>query len=470
LRRRLLASYLALTLAVLIVLEVPLALSYGDRVRQQQATTIQRDAFVIANYAEETLEGDGHADVQGFVDQYRRRTGAEAIVLDARGRVVADSAPLVSGSAAVAQRPDVATALRGHMSSGSHTAGALGDPVMYAAVPVMTSGRVVGAVLVTYGADKLDDRIHRYWLLLLLTGLACLAAAALVGVVLSRWVTRPLVPMRDAAVRLGRGDLQARVDVDAGPPEVREVGEAFDEMADRLEELIGAQEAFVADASHQLRTPLAALRLRLENLEAEVEGAEALDDLAGARRETQRLSRLVDGLLLLARADREASVAERRAVDVDAVVDERLDAWRPVAEECGVELIGAPSDLRVRATEDRMAQVLDNLLSNGIDASPPGSSLRVVASSVDHGPVEIHVIDEGEGLDAEQRRHAFDRFWRAERAGAATDDDRPVLGGSGLGLAIVARLVAADGGRVELHEAEHGGIDAVVSYAAADET
>ena len=465
-RRRLLASYLALTLVVLLLLEVPLAVSYGDRLRQQQATTLQRDAFVIANDSEETLEGDGHADLQAYVDRYRSRTGAEAVVVDSGGRVVADSAPLVAGSSAVTRRPEVAAALRGTTTNGSHPAGALGDPVVFAAVPVSTSGRVVGAVVVSYAADKVDDQIHRYWLLLAATGLACLAAAALVGVALSRWVTRPLVPMREAAIRLGHGDLQARVDVDAGPPEVREVGLAFDEMADRLVELMDAQEAFVADASHQLRTPLTALRLRLENLEAEVDGADALEDLAGARRETQRLSRLVDGLLTLARADREGDDHDREAVDVDALVAERLEAWRPIAEECEVELVGEPSDLRILATEDRVSQVLDNLLSNAIDASPSGSSLRVSAQPCEPRWVELHVVDEGPGLDDEQRRHAFDRFWRTDRV--AGDEGRPALGGSGLGLAIVRRLVQADGGQVELREADSGGVDAVVRYAVAD--
>ena len=149
-----------------------------------------------------------------------------------------------------------------------------------------SAGRVLGAVRVTYRSEKVDERIHRYWLLLAVIGLACLGAAALVGIFLSRWVTQPLAPMRRAAVRLGHGDLSARVGPAPGPPEVQEVAVAFDEMAGRLERLVDAQEAFVADASHQLRTPLTGLRLRLENLETEITGADAQDDLAGARRET----------------------------------------------------------------------------------------------------------------------------------------------------------------------------------------
>ena len=328
---------------------------------------------------------------------------------------------------------------------------------------------MLGAVRVTYDADKVDVRIHRYWLLLALTGAACLAAAALVGIFLSRWVTEPLAPMRQAAIRLGQGDLSARVGAAPGPPEVQDVAAAFDEMANQLEELVDAQEAFVADASHQLRTPLTALRLRLENLESEVEGPEALDDLDGARRESQRLSRLIDGLLTLARADRATHWSDRQAVDVDEAVAERLDTWRPIAEECEVELVGETSGLDLRASPDRLAQVLDNLLANATDASPPGSQLQLSARrSDDRRWVEIHVVDQGPGLDPEQRRRAFDRFWRAERVVQATNGDRPSLGGSGLGLAIVRRLVAADGGQVALLEGPGGGVDAVVRYPAPD--
>jgi signal transduction histidine kinase len=465
-RRRLLTSYLALTLIILIILEVPLALSYGSRERDQVSTRLERDAYQIANYSEETLEGDAHARIQAYVAAYARRTGGQAVVVDAHGRVVGDSRAPVAGSS-VARRPELVAALSGHTSTGSRAGSSLDDATMFAATPVFNGSQVVGAVRVTYGADKVNDRIHRYWLLLGLTGLACLAVAALIGVLLSRWVTQPLTPMREAAIRLGQGDLSARVGRAPGPPEVRDVAVAFDEMASRLEELVDAQEAFVADASHQLRTPLTALRLRLENLESEVPTGDALDDLAGARRETQRMSRLIDGLLTLARADRGSGWADRQTIGAGAATEQRLEIWRPIAEEFEVQLEAEPSDLQLRASPDRLAQVLDNLLANATDASPPGSRLQMTArSSPDGRWVEVHVIDQGPGLDADQRRRAFDRFWRG--SATVTGDDRTNLGGSGLGLSIVRRLVSVDGGHVELREGMAGGIDAVVSYPAAD--
>ena len=464
-RRRLLTSYLALTVVVLLALEIPLALAYRTSERDRVSTGLQRDAFVIANFAEETLEGDDHAPVQRYVRAYAQRTGARAVVVDARGRVVADSTPLPGGLTAVDTSSGIRAGLQGSTTSGSRAGGDADQSVLYAAVPVSTSGRVIGAVEVSYPADRVDDRVHRYWAVLFVGGLACLVAAAVVGVFLSRWVTRPLVPLRRAAARLGQGDLDARVDVEAGPPEIRELSRTFDDMAARLEDLVSAQDHFVADASHQLRTPLTGLRLRLENLEAEVSGPEARDDLAGALRETKRMSRLVDGLLTLARADRGTDAGTRELVELGPAIDERLDAWRPVADERDIRLVHEGSSAAVACGPDRLSQILDNLLANAIDASLGGGEIHVrVARSIDGSRVELHVVDHGRGLDPEQRLHAFDRFWRSETGGAPDGVTR--LGGSGLGLAIVRRLATADGAATELCDAPGGGVDAVVAYPA----
>ena len=131
---------------------------------------------------------------------------------------------------------------------------------------------------------------------------------------------------------------------------------------------------------------------------------------------------------------------------------ERVEAWLPLADERGVGLVAQlDGPLPVRAAPGRLAQVLDNLLANALEASPAGGTVTVSAR-VESPWVELHLCDEGPGLGPEQRKRAFDRFWRAG-SGA---------GGSGLGLAIVKRLVAADEGEVELAEAAAGGVDAVV--------
>jgi signal transduction histidine kinase len=292
-----------------------------------------------------------------------------------------------------------------------------------------------------------DARVHRYWLILAaIAGLVLLAALG-IGLAFARSIARPLEALRFAAARAGEGDLAIRAPADRGPPEVRAVATAFNDTAGKLEALLRAQDEFVADASHQLRSPLAALRLRLENLERDV-AADGRRELEGATSEVERLSRLVDGLLALARADRApSSVAP---IDLAPLVRERLEAWSAYAEERDVELREQLQPAVALGTPGRVEQVLDNLLANALDVAPPGSAVTVSAlAGSEHA--ELRVTDEGPGLTADQRARAFDRFWRA---GAHS--------GTGLGLAIVRRLVEADGGSAELRAAAGGGIDAVV--------
>jgi signal transduction histidine kinase len=231
---------------------------------------------------------------------------------------------------------------------------------------------------------------------------------------------------------------------------MRRLAETFNTTAAELDQLLRSQDAFVADASHQLRTPLAALRLRLENLDRDVTPS-GKDELDGALTEVERLSTLVDGLLTLARADRALKAPERIAVS--RVVDERLAAWTALAEERGVALRRDVSpDAVGLATPGRLEQVLDNLLANALDVSPAGATITISASTGD-GWIELQVVDEGPGLSAEERGRAFDRFWRAP----GRDGE-----GSGLGLAIVQRLAAADGGSVSLEPSSAGGLAVVV--------
>ncbi len=236
---------------------------------------------------------------------------------------------------------------------------------------------------------------------------------------------------------------------DVGPPEVRSLARVFNDTVARVERSFSSREEFVADASHQLRTPLTALGLRLENLARDV-APSGQHELAGASAEVDRLASLVDGLLALARADAGSSPPGR--VDVRALARERVEAWSALAEERGLRLSGPPpaGPLTAYASADRLDQVVDNLLENAVEVSPPGGAIAVEVRAA--GPwVEIRVRDEGPGMSAEDRRRAFDRFWRG-RAGE----------GSGLGLAIVRRLVETDGGSVELVDALPRGLEAVV--------
>jgi signal transduction histidine kinase len=441
-RHRLLLSYLTLTVFVLAVLEIPLALNYASRERQDLTARVERDAVALATMA----APGGSSSLQTIALRYRAQTGGRVVIVGPKGQRVFDSGPGL-GTVSFASRPEIAKALDGQVATGTRFSSSLGHDLIYVAVPVASEGRVRGAVRITYPTSAVDARVHRYWLILVGIAVLVMSVALAIGLVFARSIARPLEALRVAAARAGDGDLATRAPVGLGPPEVRAVAVAFNDTVAKLDALVHAQDEFVADASHQLRSPLAALRLRLENLERDV-GEPGRAGLAGATSEVERLSRVIDGLLALARADRAASASE--PLDLAPLVRERLAAWTAYAEERDVDLRELLVPAIVLGTPGCLEQVLDNLLSNALDVAPAGSTITVSLTLGADG-AELRVIDEGPGLTEVQRLRAFDRFWRA---GAHS--------GTGLGLSIVRRLIEAEGGSVELLLGPGRGIEALV--------
>jgi signal transduction histidine kinase len=450
--RRLVATYLLLALVVLVALEVPLGIVNERNQRRDLQVRVERDAVALAGLVEDRVQAGaqpGDAALDRILDRYAADTDARVVVVGADGRLLADSDTARELGRDFSTRPEIATALGGAVATGTRRSETLGQSLLYVAVPVASGGRIFGAVRTSVPTSRVDALVRNYWLVLGSIALVVLAVVALAGMWLARWVSRPLTQLRDATRTAEGGDLTVRADTTSGPEEVREVARAFNDMVARLDVMVGTQEQFVADASHQLRSPLTALRLRIENLRYDADPA-AEADLEGALEEVERLSRLVNGLLALARADRRAP--ERAVRELAPLLEARGDAWGAAAAEAGVALeVSAAPGIRCELAEGALEQVLDNLLANAIEAAPPGTAVALAATA-DGAVAEITVTDAGPGMDAEAREHAFDRFWRGR-------DDRI---GSGLGLAIVKRLVEADGGTVHLEEAEGGGLRAVV--------
>ena len=451
--RRLVLTYLAITLVGLAVLVIPLGQTFASRERDRLLFDIERDATVVASLAEDALEAGITPELDQLLDGYGTGDG-RIVVVDNDGLSVYDTD--TDQIRDFSSRPEIIDALDGRRSDGTRPSETLGYDLMYVAVPVASGGTVHGAVRITYPTSTLDARIAGTWWRLAGLSAVVLTTVTAVGWMLARSVTKPVRAVRDAATDIAGGDLTRRAPTDVGVPELRDLASTFNSTAATLEQLLTAQRAFVADASHQLRTPLTALRLRLENLQPALEPAERAE-LSAAIAETDRLARLVDGLLTLARSD--AEPGESLPVDVAAVIRDRLALWTPQAAGKGVT-VTTSGDTHgwVLAIPGALEQILDNLISNALNASPPDGTITIKA---DHTPswLTLHVIDQGSGLDAEARQRAFDRFWRAP--GNRTK-------GSGLGLAIVAELTTESGGQATLGDAPDGGLDVAIRLPIAD--
>ena len=434
--RRIVLTMLALIGALLVTTVVPLGLITTGHERSSFREDTVLFARALAGFAEDRLDGQSHSITLTRALVEARRAGEQVRVYDVRRRVITGT----GGADLTVPASTLAAALHGRT-----VVGGTADDRLRVIAPVTgdRGGTIVGAVVLSRSTDELEERVSVLWAWLITVGAVGLAAAAVAAIALARWVSRPLSALDGAAQRLGGGALDTRSAAGDGPPEVRRLAQNFNTMAGRLESLVHGNRAAMADVSHQLRTPLAALRLRLDVLSQDTDPATA-EELAGAQGEIARLSHLVDGLLAVARA--ESVVPEPASIQVDEVIRDRVAAWRPVAEEREVELRQAgPGPVYAKAGPGHLEQVLDNLLANALDAVQAGGHVWISALA-DPAGVTVVVADDGPGMSARHQDMAFRRFFSA------------TPGGAGLGLAIVHRLVTANGGSAALSDTRGGGL------------
>jgi signal transduction histidine kinase len=311
---------------------------------------------------------------------------------------------------------------------------------------------IVAAVVVTVAVVWLGDVAG---LPAVLTGIvAALLALALVQV-LAHGMTYPLREMVAAASAMARGDYTRRVTA-TSRDEVGELARAFNSMAAELDEVDRIRRDLLANVSHELRTPIGALRAKLENLVDDVETADPAA-LKAMLRQVERLGDLVEQLLDLSRLESGAVPLERTRFTAATLVEHVVDEWRTQAEIRDIHVEGAvePATLELHADEQRLHQVLANLVANAVRHSPRGGRVLVRATAV-NGLARLEVSDDGPGIPPEEAERVFERFYRSDQARSSKD------GGSGLGLSIARWIVDLHGGRIRAEQVEPHGCRMVV--------
>jgi signal transduction histidine kinase len=468
-RTRLLSIVLSLVTLLVLGMGIPLALSVASS--EQQTLFLDRltDTGRYASLVQQPLIDDQPELVSDKLRRYAELYGIETVVLDRDGDPVAGSMPTSqptdppgrAGTPTVVPPFDLHDpmfngAVTGALAGRHPTSGALLLPwetaPLVLAEPVLADGEVRGVVLTVSPTTEARVRVLIHWVIIALGGLLALGLAVLVALPVVRWILRPVRLLDDAtgslvtAVVSGR-DFE-RIADERGPAELRHLTRSFHQMAASVSDALAAQRAFVADASHQLRNPLTALRLRLGNLDGQVD-TEAVEHYTAALAETDRLKRILDDLLSMARS--EGTGSELVAVDIGPVVRERVADWQVVAESRGIDLRVHGGDLstKVLAPPKAVEAILDALLDNALKFTEPNSAVDVRLSGNDQ-LVTLAVRDHGPGLRAEELERATDRFWRSQT-------HQNVIG-SGLGLAIVRRIAERAGGAVRLDLPDGGGL------------
>jgi signal transduction histidine kinase len=426
--------------------------------RLQAATIAQAErelelqAHIIADALRDPLEGRAESGrsqgtpLASLIDSYARTAGSRVTIVDARLQTIISSEPQQS-TASQAAATELLAAQQGRPAYDIRRDADSNEERLFVAAPIAADRRgLIGFVQLARPMAPVYADVGRLWLSLLVAGGVILLLTVVVSLALARRLAAPILQLTRVSERLAQGDLAERARPD-GPAEIRQLGQAFNRMAERLQEMLARQQAFVGHAAHEFRSPLASLRLRLEMLQA----PDAQDDhdlaqryLGQMEREVEHLKELVDHLLVLVSLD-EGQQPPRVALDLAPLLYAVADEVGPLAWEAGLQvrvdvpphlppLWGSPEQLRV---------VIRNLLDNAIKYTPTGGSVAIAAQAVD-SEVQVQVRDTGIGIPAEALPRIFDRFYRVDAARSRRQ------GGAGLGLALVRAIVAAHGGRVEV--------------------
>jgi signal transduction histidine kinase len=265
-----------------------------------------------------------------------------------------------------------------------------------------------------------------------------------VGWVIAGRVLRPIGRITAVARDIQATDLSRRIELPGPDDELKQLADTFDAMLARLDAAFAAQRQFTADASHELRNPLAIVRTNVDVALADPnpDPDELRQTIVVVKRASDRMARLVDDLLALAR--RQEPILEHEPLDLGAAVAEASDDFVVPAAARSIVLDRAIApDVTVTGDRDALKRAVGNLLENAVRLAPEGSRIRLATGS-EGDRAWIAVADEGPGISPEDQAHVFDRFWRADRGRARTD------GGTGLGLAIVRQIVESHGGQIRL--------------------
>jgi two-component system OmpR family sensor kinase len=440
LRARLLLVVLALATVGLVAADLATYSSLSSFLLDRTDSSLDQTAHAISRPGRDDEEP--RIAPPGTVVQVRSLDGATVAATVARPALPGYAAPSPDLPATI----DPPTDTPGAEAVSYFTVGSAGDGDRYRVRASIEDG-ATGMLVVASSLEDVDSTLHRLLLIEALVTILVIGGIAGLGLWVVRLGLRPLGEIEDTAAAIAAGDLSQRVERAEERTEVGRLGLSLNAMLAQIESAFHAQEAserklrrFVADASHELRTPLAAVRAYAELYDrgAAERPADLERSMKGISRESERMSVLVDDLLLLARLD-DGRPLERVPVALDEVVGEAVETAHAVEPGRQIDLTAEP--VAVVGDRVRLRQIVDNLLANVRAHTPADTAVSVTLTRV-NGSAEIAVTDSGPGLDAEHLAHVFERFYRADASRARAS------GGVGLGLAIVAAVAEAHGGSV----------------------
>jgi signal transduction histidine kinase len=444
-RSRLVLSITYALLVVIVALTVPLAMVLRDRARAELRAGALTNAQTTASLLDASRldEGEARDDLVDDIEGFAQDIDGRVVVLDPDGVVLVDSDREDVGQRYdTPGRPEVQTALDGVVSSAVRDSRDEGGDIVVAAAPVVEDGELVGVVRISRGVEDVQRNVTRATIAIGAVALAGLVAGLVLAFVLARSLSNPLSRLASAARGLGRGDFSTRAGPVSGGEELEQLGRSFDEMAARVERTMRAQREFVANASHQLRTPLTGIKLRIESAIAQTDDPVVRRELQAMDAEVDRMAGMVDSLLVMAR---EIEEGQETHVDAHDAAERAAERWSDRATAAGASVSVTGDPVVALTNPGDLGQILDVLVDNALTYAPSPIEIRTTS---DGSRAIVSVVDRGPGIPPEELPRVTERFYRGEAAAGP---------GSGLGLAIARELAEKWGGSVAITSDADGG-------------
>lgn len=405
------------------------------------------------------------------IAQAGRELNGRLLLVDKTGKVQSDSYRQANGQRL--NYPEIASILSRGVAAdyGVHSlkTGAQADKIQglrlaasdewvsYSTVGVVYASDVIGAVIMVSSVRQMMQGLRLLQDNMVLIFAVVAAAAILVGMFFSRVITKPIVRLTGVIRQMSKGDFAARVP-ERGSGELRHLASAFNLMSDKLATLDQSRNQFISNASHELKTPLATMKILIESLvyQPDMEQELRTEFLTDVNAEIDRLSSIVSDLLTLVQADSHSMKLHREKISLAAIVKETAHRLAPLAEQKkqGVTLSLQDSG-DMYADASKLQQVVYNLLENACKYTQNGGAIKVTLTRNNRDAI-LAVADNGPGIPKESLSHVFDRFYRVDKARSRES------GGTGLGLSIAQQIVTLHGGIIRVESDEGRGTSFIV--------
>ena len=420
---------------------------YAQRTRQASLYAEKLAASAAPFFASADLE-----TLADTLDAAAADAEGRILLIDQGGKIQLDTLALLEGTRS--QTPEVLTVLSGAETQayGIHLLEPTDDYAALCAAAMVHDGEIIGAVLISTPVTELHQAIQHVEHQLMTVFIVVAAAALIAALIFAFTLTAPIKSLTSTIRRMGKGDLSARADVRA-TGELKALADSYNAMAEQIEHFDQSRSQFVQNASHELKTPLATMKILLENLIYQPDmppelRAEFMQDM---NHEIDRLSGIITDLLTLTQMDSHASSLKLEKISLTSLCEDTVHALRPAAEKARLFLQSdLAEDVLLTGDESKLSQVVYNLIDNAVKYTPEGGKVEVILRA-DSREAVLTVRDTGIGIPAEDVAHIFDRFYRVDKARSRA------TGGTGLGLSIVRQMVQLHGGEITVDSAADKG-------------